>query len=58
MNKSLLTIICILIVLQITTSHSCLNSVGEPVSWWIILKVPPMVGDSGYGYYDSNSKSG
>jgi len=39
-------------------SQYCLNSAGEPVSWWIILKVPPMIGNSGYGYYDSNTKTG
>jgi hypothetical protein len=36
----------------------CLNAVGEPVSWWVVLKVPPVIKNSGYGYYDSNSHSG
>ena len=36
---------------------SCLNGAGEPVHWWIALKVPPKIGKSGYGYYDSALKT-
>ncbi len=51
--------IFILIITLINISHnlSCLNPLGQPVSWWVILKVPPTIGNSGYAYYDSNSKS-
>ena len=26
--------------------------------WWIVLKVPPKIGKTGYGYYDSSLKTG
>jgi hypothetical protein len=35
-----------------------MNAAGEPVAWWIVLKVPPMIDNSGYGYYDSATRSG
>jgi len=42
----------------LTNSQGCLNHVGSPVDWWVILKVPPKIGKSGFGYYDSTYKSG
>lgn len=38
-------------------AQGCLNHVGTPVDWWVILKVPPKIGTSGFGYYDSTFKS-
>lgn len=34
-------------------AQGCLNHNGNPVSWWAVLKVPPKIGKSGFGYYDS-----
>lgn len=36
--------------------QGCLDANGVPVSWWAILKVPPKIGKSGFGYFDSNSQ--
>ena len=41
-----------------TTSLSCLDQTGQPVAWWVVLKVPPKSGTNSYGYYDSNMKTG
>ena len=35
-----------------------MNTIGQPISWWVILKVPPSIGNSGYAYYDSTMKTG
>lgn len=43
---------------QVIYSQYCLDLSGQPVDWWVILKVPPTIGNSGHGYYDSNSNSG
>lgn len=39
-------------------ADSCVNHLGANVDWWVILKVPPKIGRSGFGYYDSNYRSG
>lgn len=39
-------------------SQSCLSPTGQPVHWWIALKVPPKLGTEAYGYYDSVMKTG
>ncbi len=54
----LMLVVCLLLHFRGSESQYCLNAAGEPVSWWVILKVPPMINNSGYGYYDSNMKSG
>lgn len=43
-----------------SSAHSqyCKNHVGNPVNWWVILKVPPKIGKTGFGYYDSTYNSG
>lgn len=46
-----------LFILAITLQQDCLNFEGNKVSWWAILKVPPKVGSSGFGYIDSTSAS-
>jgi hypothetical protein len=58
-NKSLLALLIVsaLMVLCVKAQF-CFNAVGEPVSWWVVLKVPPAIKNSGYGYYDSNTRSG
>lgn len=48
----LLSLLCILM------AQSCLKANGEPVQWWVILKVPPKIGRLGFGYYDSTMKTG
>ncbi len=59
-SKRLLLLLTIgmFLLLQGGQTSYCLNSMGQPVSWWVILKVPPRIGKSGYGYYDSTMKSG
>lgn len=37
-------------------SQYCKNLSGSQVAWWVILKVPPKIGASGYAYIDINSK--
>ena len=46
------------ILIAYSDAQYCMNTAGGPVSWWVILKVPPAIKNSGYGYYDSNTKSG
>lgn len=58
LKKCLLLVILSVSLISLAETQSCLNSNGEPVSWWVILKVPPMIGNSGYGYYDSNTRTG
>lgn len=58
MNILLLSFILIMVSSTASEQPGCVNAIGQPVSWWVILKVPPMIGVSGYGYYDSNSFSG
>ena len=43
-------------ILYVSMSQGCLDVNGMPVSWWAILKVPPKIGKSGFGYFDSNSQ--
>ncbi len=57
MIKSFSFAILCMLALHVTLGQYCMNAAGEPVAWWIVLKVPPMIGDSGYGYYDSASGS-
>ncbi len=52
-----LLIVSALMVLCVKAQF-CFNAAGEPVSWWVVLKVPPAIKNSGYGYYDSNTRSG
>lgn len=60
MGKGKLTTLALLVALIVISSHSqgCLNHLGNPVDWWVVLKVPPKIGNSGFGYYDSTFKSG
>lgn len=60
MTKKLISIVLLLIVVLLgkLQAQNCLNSAGEPVLWWVVLKVPPTIGNSGYGYYDSNMLNG
>ena len=49
---------CLLITLffiffYVGECQKCLNHLGQAVDWWVILKVPPKIGKSGFGYYDS-----
>lgn len=49
--------VIILCVLQLCRQQHCMNAVGEPVDWWIVLKVPPMTKNYGYGYYDASMRT-
>lgn len=51
-------LVLLLSLLTLTLNQSCLNPIGQPVPWWVIIKVPPKTGHSGYGYYDEHMKTG
>jgi len=51
-------LVVLLFLVGLISSQSCLNPIGEPVAWWIIIKVPPKTGHSGYGYYDEHMRTG
>jgi hypothetical protein len=55
-----LTTLGLLMALIVVSSYAqgCLNHLGNPIDWWVVLKVPPKIGSSGFGYYDSTFKSG
>jgi hypothetical protein len=53
-----LVIVCFILFLKGGETQYCINAAGEPVSWWVVLKVPPVIDNNGYGYYDANTKSG
>lgn len=58
-SDSLIFLFSLLLVsLPLANTQACLNHLGSPVDWWVILKVPPKIGKSGFGYYDSTYKSG
>lgn len=44
--------------LLVTAAQECKNHLGVTVNWWVILKVPPKIGKTGFGYYDSTYGSG
>lgn len=50
---SLATGLCLLLLACQALSQSCLNHLGQAVDWWVVLKVPPKIGKSGFGYFDS-----
>ena len=39
------------------TEQTCLDLNGSTVDWWAVLKVPPKIGSSGFGYIDSKSQN-
>ena len=41
----------------LAVSQECMDNSGKRVDWWAILKVPPKIGSSGYGYIDSVSQT-
>ena len=49
--------ILIILFYILFTEQSCLDQNGNVVDWWAILKVPPKIGSSGFGYIDSTSQS-
>ena len=52
----MLKVILLVILILGSDSQYCLDNNGRPVEWWIILKVPPKIGNSGYGYFDAWSR--
>ena len=49
----LTSLFILLIQLYSAYTQGCLNHLGQAVDWWVVLKVPPKIGKSGFGYYDS-----
>ncbi len=47
-----------LMLIAIINAQTCLGQLGTAVEWWLALKVPPKIGKSGFGYYDSTMKTG
>jgi prophage antirepressor-like protein len=54
----MLNIVIFVYLIVTALSQSCLKGTGESVQWWVIMKVPPKIGKTGYGYYDSTMKTG
>ena len=48
----------LVLLAPLATPQSCISQGGKPVAWWVVLKIPPKTGHSGYGYYDSTMKTG
>jgi len=48
----------VVLLLSCVISQSCVKYTGESVSWWVVMKVPPKIGKTGFGYYDSTMRSG
>lgn len=55
---TIFSVVLIFLSLSSVLSDTCKNHVGTTVDWWVILKVPPKIGNSGFGYYDSTFTSG
>lgn len=54
--KGIYTIL--LLVAPTLCAISCLNNEGNPVDWWVVLKVPGDINKTGHGYYDSKMTTG
>lgn len=54
----MLQIILLIFLGSAVHSQFCLNQDGDPIEWWVILKIPPKIGNSGYAYYDSQMQTG
>lgn len=52
-----LRLVLILGLVWVVVPQGCVNHVGAVVDWWVILKVPPKIGSTGFGYYDSTYRS-
>lgn len=48
----------LLVVAWVAAAQTCLKYTGEAVAWWVVLKVPPKIGKTGFGYYDSTMRTG
>jgi hypothetical protein len=51
-------LILLTLLLAVTLSQTCIGQSGSPVEWWVALKVPPKIGKTGFGYYDSTMRTG
>ena len=54
----MLTKLIVITLIALLHAQTCIGQSGTPVEWWVALKVPPKIGKSGFGYYDSTMKSG
>lgn len=45
-------------LILIGMGQTCIGQGGDEVEWWVVLKVPPNIGKTGFGYYDSTIKTG
>lgn len=45
-------------LLAIVLGQTCIGQSGVSVEWWVALKVPPKIGKTGFGYYDSTMRTG
>ena len=52
------SLLIIILLIACGQGQTCIGQSGQPVAWWVVLKVPPKTGHSGYGYYDSTMKTG
>lgn len=51
-------LVILALLLAAAYSQTCIGQSGSPVEWWVALKVPPKIGKTGFGYYDSTMKTG
>jgi hypothetical protein len=56
--KVVISVLLFYTFLNSITSQYCKNKAGVNLNWWVIMKVPPKVGQSGFGYYDSTYSTG
>jgi hypothetical protein len=54
----MLSKLIMLMLIAIINAQTCFGQLGTAVEWWLALKVPPKIGKSGFGYYDSTMKTG
>lgn len=48
-------LLIVISLVQTGLSIGCLNHNGQQVDWWVVLKIPPKIGKSGFGYIDSKA---
>ena len=38
-------VVCFFVLVYSAIGQYCMNANGEPASWWVVLKVPPTIGN-------------
>jgi hypothetical protein len=45
--------IMVWLLVPLTCALSCVGNEGQAVDWWVVLKFPGRINQTGFGYYDS-----